>query len=622
MKSFYILIFTLLISSTLFSQTGIGTTTPDASAQLDVSSTTKGFLPPRMTEAERDAISSPADGLLIYQTDGTAGLYVRSSGAWVKLDNVQNINNGTNGVDGATGPTGQTGATGPQGATGSTGADGATGVTGPLVAGISGQTLMHNGTSWIATSSLTNNGTTVSILNDATVNGVNIGIGSGSDGTNTSLGKNALSLNTSGYSSLAVGQGALQRNTSGSNNTAIGFGSLNFNTTGHSNISVGTSNLYNNITGSSNTSIGTNALNSNVGGSSNVAIGRLSGRNNINGSGNVFIGSYSGENELGSNKLYIDNSGTSSPLIYGDFSTNDLTFNDNSTTFSSLAGTGDRMVVASANGDLSTQSIPSGSNSGSNVGDMQYWDGSTWQIIPVGSNGAVLKLVSGVPTWVSSVQNSSVQNVLFIYDNTPNNSNLISLQNTLTTNGFNVVVSTVSESMWDNTNPSLTGFDAVIHFNGTTYSSEMPNAGQNALVNFVQNQGGYYVSSEWNAYQISQGEMLNMRDLILLDRSSGSQRTMNFVTTTLGQNHPVLLNLPSSFTISNGIGNVGNVHVFSSQPAEVLMTEGTNDAVVVREFGMGKVLHFHHSGNDDSESHFSDSNIQQIILNFLNWGGN
>ncbi len=74
------------------SQTGIGTTTPDASAQLDVSSTTKGFLPPRMTETERDAITSPADGLVIYQTDGTVGLYVRNSGSWVKIINQIDLN--------------------------------------------------------------------------------------------------------------------------------------------------------------------------------------------------------------------------------------------------------------------------------------------------------------------------------------------------------------------------------------------------------------------------------------------------------------------------------------------------------------------------------------------------
>ncbi len=48
---------------------GIGTTAPNASAILDLSSTSRGFLPPKMTTAQRDAISGPAEGLIIYNTD-------------------------------------------------------------------------------------------------------------------------------------------------------------------------------------------------------------------------------------------------------------------------------------------------------------------------------------------------------------------------------------------------------------------------------------------------------------------------------------------------------------------------------------------------------------------------
>lgn len=63
---------------------GIGTTSPNAAARLDVSSTTSGFLPPRMTEAQRDAITSPPNGLMLYNTT-TDKLQVRAAGSWVDL---------------------------------------------------------------------------------------------------------------------------------------------------------------------------------------------------------------------------------------------------------------------------------------------------------------------------------------------------------------------------------------------------------------------------------------------------------------------------------------------------------------------------------------------------------
>jgi hypothetical protein len=65
---------------------GIGTSSPDATAILDVSSTTAGFLPPRMSTAERDAIGggAPQEGLILYNVT-TDKLQVFSAGAWVNL---------------------------------------------------------------------------------------------------------------------------------------------------------------------------------------------------------------------------------------------------------------------------------------------------------------------------------------------------------------------------------------------------------------------------------------------------------------------------------------------------------------------------------------------------------
>jgi hypothetical protein len=63
---------------------GIGTGLPNDSARLEVASTTSGFLPPRMTEAQRDLISTPPNGLMLYNTT-TDKLQVRAAGVWVDL---------------------------------------------------------------------------------------------------------------------------------------------------------------------------------------------------------------------------------------------------------------------------------------------------------------------------------------------------------------------------------------------------------------------------------------------------------------------------------------------------------------------------------------------------------
>ncbi len=78
-KLLYTLLFICISNYYSFSQVGIGTTSPDNSSILDVRSTTQGFLPPRMTTLQRDAISSPAEGLFIYNLDDNCFQYYKGS---------------------------------------------------------------------------------------------------------------------------------------------------------------------------------------------------------------------------------------------------------------------------------------------------------------------------------------------------------------------------------------------------------------------------------------------------------------------------------------------------------------------------------------------------------------
>jgi hypothetical protein len=87
----YIFLF-LFLAYTVSAQTGIGTTTPEASAKLDVSSSNKGFLPPRVTltsGTDNSTIPNPATGLLVYNTGNNVGLvagyYYWNGSGWATI---------------------------------------------------------------------------------------------------------------------------------------------------------------------------------------------------------------------------------------------------------------------------------------------------------------------------------------------------------------------------------------------------------------------------------------------------------------------------------------------------------------------------------------------------------
>jgi hypothetical protein len=100
MKKLIIIVSSILFFNFLNAQTGIGTTTPNASAKLDVYSTNKGFLPPRVTltsVTDVTTIASPAEGLLIYNLGSVglqAGYYYWNGANWATIATATSAGNG------------------------------------------------------------------------------------------------------------------------------------------------------------------------------------------------------------------------------------------------------------------------------------------------------------------------------------------------------------------------------------------------------------------------------------------------------------------------------------------------------------------------------------------------
>ena len=231
----------------------------DSSAILDITSTSKGVLIPRMTQAERDIIDGPAIGLLIYQTDGDVGFYVYMGTSWSNLSQRENV------------------------------------------WGIEGNSDTNPGTQFIGTVDSVplcfrvNNtwAGRLDISNENAFIGLHAGSANTTGNRNTGFGVNALMTNTIGNQNVALGRAALSSNTIGFKNTANGAGALLNNTSGYQNTATGNEAMYSNLTGLNNTANGNRALYSNSGGHDNSAFGLSSLYYNTTGNQNTATGANS-----------------------------------------------------------------------------------------------------------------------------------------------------------------------------------------------------------------------------------------------------------------------------------------------------------------------------------------
>ncbi|GGD64484.1 hypothetical protein GCM10011514_30580 [Emticicia aquatilis] len=288
---------------------GIGTTQPDESAVLDIKSSTKGVLMPRMSLQERNAIQNPANGLIVYQTDMLSGFYFYDGKNWKPLTTTTDANS----VAGVDGDWTLLGNAAPAGSfIGTTNAT-------PL------EFRVNNVRFGYLSPTQTTLGNQALLANTSGLYNLAIGeyalYGNTTGSYNAALGSSALEKNNGTWNS-AIGYQTLQNNTSGAYNVGIGGRALFSNTTGISNMAIGVNALYTNTTGNENTAIGVNALNGTIG-NSNIGIGNEAGMNK-NGTGNIYIGAFAGRTSsltAESNTLYIANSNTTTPLVYGDFAT-------------------------------------------------------------------------------------------------------------------------------------------------------------------------------------------------------------------------------------------------------------------------------------------------------------
>ncbi len=272
-----------------YSQVGIGTTSPNSNAILDLSSTSKGLLLPRLTASQRTSISSPPKGLLIFDLDSLYMMYYDGS-TWKGVQGTSSIPNYWKRSGGATTLTHSTDSVGigkvPAYQLDVTGA-------------IQGDSFMSGGHT-ILNSKLTE----VHVgarTGTVSTGGYNFFGGYAAGQHNTIGNSNAFEGYGAGYNNIDgtannfSGYEAGFNNTSGVYDIFIGYAAGISNTTGQRNIAIGAGAGFTMSTASYNNFIGYEAGYNNTSGFVNSFDGYAAGVSNTSGAGNTFMGAYAGQ---------------------------------------------------------------------------------------------------------------------------------------------------------------------------------------------------------------------------------------------------------------------------------------------------------------------------------------
>ncbi len=225
---------------------------------------------------------------------------------------------------------------------------------------------------------------------------------------------------------------------------------------------------------------------------------------------------------------------------------------------------------------------------------------------------------------VTATDNCEIsRNVLIIRDDFISNAQ--NLENALTAIGYIVTITSVPEYQYDGTNPSLNSFDAVIHLNGSApaWYTDMPLAGQDALVDFVFNQDKVYIANEWNAYEYATyGNLQNLESLILLEHLSYDYDIFDYTVVGGQESHPLMNGVLNNFTLPDTGSNIGLAKTYIQDPTEVVMTSVNGAAVVLRTLGSGgKIVNFQHGLNEDDNA-LTDTNLLQLFVNGVSLASN